>query len=86
MRRVSKVASPSCRAPRRASGRAIAERLGQEGAAVVAVDINGDGAGATAKAIGGKSFAVACDIGDEDAVAKLFHGPSPPNAASSTCW
>jgi pyridoxal 4-dehydrogenase len=53
-------------------GRAVAERLGQEGAVVVAVDINGDGANATAKAVGGKSFGVACDIGDEDAVAKLF--------------
>ena len=55
-------------------GRAVAERLGQEGAMVVAVDINGDGADATAKAIGGKSFGIACDIGDEDAVAKLFAG------------
>ena len=55
-------------------GRAVAERLGQEGAAVVAVDINGDGANATAKAIGGKSIGVACDIGDEDAVTKLFDG------------
>src|SRR5688572_19091291 len=53
-------------------GRAVAERLGQEGAVVVAVDINGDGAKATAKAIGGKSFGHACDIGDEDAVAKMF--------------
>jgi NAD(P)-dependent dehydrogenase (short-subunit alcohol dehydrogenase family) len=53
-------------------GRAVAERLGQEGATVVAVDINGAGAEATATAIGGKSFGVTCDIGDEDAVAKLF--------------
>ena len=59
-------------APRRASGKAVAERLGQEGATVVAVDINGDGAAATAKAIGGKSFGHACDIGDPDSVAKLF--------------
>jgi len=34
-------------------GRAVAERLGQEGALVVAADINGDGANATAKVIGG---------------------------------
>ena len=53
-------------------GRAVAERLGQEGALVVAVDINGAGAEATAKAIGGKSFGLACDIGDEEAVGKLF--------------
>lgn len=53
-------------------GKAVADRLGQEGATVVAVDINGDGAMATAKAIGGKSYGVACDIGDEEAVGKLF--------------
>ena len=53
-------------------GKAVAERLGQEGATVVAVDINGAGANATAKALGGKSYGVACDIGDEDQVGKLF--------------
>ncbi|HET6156759.1 MAG TPA: SDR family NAD(P)-dependent oxidoreductase [Dongiaceae bacterium] len=53
-------------------GKAVADRLGQEGALVVAVDINRDGANATAKAIGGKSFGIVCDIGDEDAVGKLF--------------
>src|SRR5215510_14266427 len=53
-------------------GKAVADRLGQEGATVVAVDVNGDGANATAKGIGGKSFGVACDIGDKDQVGKLF--------------
>ncbi len=53
-------------------GKAVADRLGQEGATVVAVDINGDGAAKTAKAIGGKSFSVQCDIGEPAAVAKLF--------------
>lgn len=53
-------------------GKAVAERLGQEGATVVAVDINGAGAEATAKKLGGKSYGVACDIGDEDQVNKLF--------------
>jgi pyridoxal 4-dehydrogenase len=53
-------------------GKAVAERLGSEGATVVAVDIKGDGAAATAKAIGGKSFAHAADIGDPDSVTKLF--------------
>ncbi|MEX2650514.1 MAG: SDR family oxidoreductase [Alphaproteobacteria bacterium] len=52
-------------------GRAIAERLGAEGATVVAVDQNGKGAGAAAKACGGASFGVACDIGDPDQVAAL---------------
>jgi pyridoxal 4-dehydrogenase len=53
-------------------GKAAAVRLGEEGAAVVAVDINGAGAAATAKLIGGSSIGIACDIGDESAVAKLF--------------
>jgi NAD(P)-dependent dehydrogenase (short-subunit alcohol dehydrogenase family) len=52
-------------------GRAIAERLGQEGATVAVADLNGQGAQATAKAIGGKAFAVACDIGDPASVAGL---------------
>ncbi|MEO1190720.1 MAG: SDR family NAD(P)-dependent oxidoreductase [Pseudomonadota bacterium] len=52
-------------------GRAIAERLAEEGAQVVAVDINGEGANATAAALGGEAFAVACDIGDPDQVAAL---------------
>ncbi len=52
-------------------GRAIAERLGTEGATVVAVDQNARGAAAAAKACGGASFAVACDIGDPDQVAAL---------------
>ncbi|HKF63826.1 MAG TPA: SDR family oxidoreductase [Dongiaceae bacterium] len=53
-------------------GKAVAERLASEGATVACVDINGEGAEATAKALGGKSFAVACDIGDPRAVAQLF--------------
>ncbi len=52
-------------------GRAIAERLGQEGATVFVADVNGDGAASVAKAIGGKSVAVACDIGDPDSVKQL---------------
>ena len=53
-------------------GKAVAERLASEGATVACVDINGEGAEATAKALGGKAFAVTCDIGDPQAVAKLF--------------
>lgn len=53
-------------------GKAVALRLGEEGATVVAVDINNVGATATAKIIGGGSVGVGCDIGDESAVAKLF--------------
>ena len=53
-------------------GKAVALRLGSEGATVVAVDINGAGATATAQEIGGASLAASCDIGDETSVARLF--------------
>ena len=53
-------------------GKAVALRLGEEGATVVAVDINGTGAAATAQTIGSTSLGLSCDIGDEPAVAKLF--------------
>ncbi|MGH6929895.1 MAG: SDR family NAD(P)-dependent oxidoreductase, partial [Dongiaceae bacterium] len=52
-------------------GRAIAERLGQEGATVAVADLNEKGAESTAKAIGGKAFAVTCDIGDPESVTRL---------------
>jgi len=53
-------------------GKAVALRLGEEGATVVAVDINEAGVAATAQGIGGGSIGVGCDIGDEGAVARLF--------------
>jgi pyridoxal 4-dehydrogenase len=53
-------------------GKAVALRLGQEGATVIAADINGKGAEATAKEIGGKSFAQQTDIGDPASVKALF--------------
>ena len=53
-------------------GKAVALRLGEEGATVVAFDLNDKGAAVTAKAIGGKSFSAQCDIGDPDSVSKLF--------------
>jgi pyridoxal 4-dehydrogenase len=53
-------------------GKAVALRLAEEGATVVAVDINDAGAARTAQAIGGASIAVGCDIGDENSVGKLF--------------
>src|SRR5258708_37153858 len=53
-------------------GKAVALRLGEEGATVIAADINGAGAAATAKTIGGAALGLACDIGDEAAVAKLL--------------
>jgi pyridoxal 4-dehydrogenase len=53
-------------------GHAIARRLAADGARVVVVDKNGDGAGKVAEAIGGGATAFACDISDPDAVARLF--------------
>ncbi|MGF1608341.1 MAG: SDR family NAD(P)-dependent oxidoreductase [Kiloniellales bacterium] len=53
-------------------GRAIAERIGAEGATLAVVDINDAGAEAAAKAIGGKAFGVQCDIGDPESVKALF--------------
>ncbi|AYF75479.1 SDR family oxidoreductase [Nocardia yunnanensis] len=50
-------------------GRAIAHRLAGGGAEVIAVDLDGEAAEATAKAIGGR--AVRCDVSDEAAVAAL---------------
>jgi pyridoxal 4-dehydrogenase len=53
-------------------GKATALRLAQEGATVIAADINGKGAEATAKEIGGKSFGQQTDIGDPASVKALF--------------
>ena len=53
-------------------GAAAANRLASEGAQVAFVDINKEGAEASAARAGGKSFAVHCDIGDPDSVAALF--------------
>jgi NAD(P)-dependent dehydrogenase (short-subunit alcohol dehydrogenase family) len=53
-------------------GKAVALRLGAEGATVIAADINGAGAAATAKEIGGKSFAHQVDIGEPASVTALF--------------
>ena len=52
-------------------GAAAAERLASEGATVAFVDINEAGAGEKAAAVGGKAFAVGCDIGDPDSVSHL---------------
>jgi len=53
-------------------GRAIAAAFIDEGATVIAVDVNGEGAAATATEIGAESLSVQCDIGDPSSVAKLF--------------
>ena len=52
-------------------GKAIALRLGSEGARLAVADINAAGAEAVARTIGGGAFAVTCDVSDDDAVAAL---------------
>ena len=56
----------------RGMGKAVAMRLAEEGATVIAVDVNGEGAAATATEIGGESLSLQCDIGDPNSVSKLF--------------
>jgi NAD(P)-dependent dehydrogenase (short-subunit alcohol dehydrogenase family) len=56
----------------RGMGKAVALRLAQEGARVVAADINGDGAAATARELGSGAIAKQCDIGDPESVRALF--------------
>jgi 3-oxoacyl-[acyl-carrier protein] reductase len=56
-------------------GRAVAERFGREGAAVVVADVDETGARAVATDIedaGGRALAVGCDVSDEAAVDRLF--------------
>jgi NAD(P)-dependent dehydrogenase (short-subunit alcohol dehydrogenase family) len=50
-------------------GRAIAERLARDGAAVMVADLDGDEAAATAATLGGRS--AVCDVGSESDVTAL---------------
>jgi pyridoxal 4-dehydrogenase len=52
-------------------GKAIALRLAADGARVIVSDVNGDGAEAVAKAMGGAASAIAADISDPKDVARL---------------
>ena len=51
-------------------GRAIAEHLLAQGAAVVVADLNEEAAHATAKAIGDRSYPATMDVGSPDSIAK----------------
>ena len=52
-------------------GRAVALQLGSEGALVVSVDQNEDGARITAEECGNQSIGIHCDIGDPEQVTAL---------------
>jgi len=53
----------------RGLGRAIAQRLSEDGLSIVAVDLDGDTAAATAAALGGTSHQ--CDVADRNAVSDM---------------
>jgi 3-oxoacyl-[acyl-carrier protein] reductase len=59
----------------RGLGRAIAGRLSEDGLSIVAVDLDGDSAAATAAAVGGTSHQ--CDVSDRDAVRELAASVGP---------
>ena len=61
-------------------GRAIAQRLAQDGAQVVLADINGEGVKAAAAAIGHGAVGVACDVSDQSAVNALIEGAAQNGA------
>lgn len=53
-------------------GYASAEALAEDGARLVLVDINAEGVAAAAKQLGGDTVGLVCDMGDADAVSRLF--------------
>jgi NAD(P)-dependent dehydrogenase (short-subunit alcohol dehydrogenase family) len=56
----------------RGIGRATAERLAAEGARVAVLDVDGDGATATADALGDGAMALVADVAEEPAVERAF--------------
>ncbi len=62
-------------------GYACAEALAEDGARVILSDINAEGAAKAADKLGNGSVAMACDMGDADAILSMFdqieadHGP-----------
>ena len=70
-------------------GRAICQRLGEEGCSVGVFDIDADGAGTTADAItnaGGNARAYQADIASLDAVKVRSVRPSNKTSARPTSW
>ena len=66
-------------------GRAVVQRLLDEGAQVAVADINGDAATAFCAGLGNNAVPFALDIGDENAVKAAMDGPSP-RSGGSMCW
>ncbi|MEM9970211.1 MAG: SDR family oxidoreductase [Pseudomonadota bacterium] len=62
-------------------GYACAEALAEDGWSVIVADVNADGAAEAADKLGGGATALACDVGDAEAVLAMFdkveadHGP-----------
>src|SRR6476659_5939362 len=52
-------------------GQATAMRFGEDGATVICVDLNGEGAAATADKIGANATSVQLDVSDDVAAAKV---------------
>ena len=67
-------------------GRAIAEHLLAQGAAVVVADLKEDAVHATAAALGGKSFGVAMDVGSPESIARGYRDERKAYSAASTGW
>jgi NAD(P)-dependent dehydrogenase (short-subunit alcohol dehydrogenase family) len=56
----------------RGIGFACAEAIAENGARIVLADIDADGVDKAAKKLGGDSVAIACDMGDPEAVTAMF--------------
>ena len=61
-------------------GRAIAQRLAEDGARVTVADINAKGADTAASEIGQGAVGVACDVSDSEAVDALIEGAARDGA------
>jgi NAD(P)-dependent dehydrogenase (short-subunit alcohol dehydrogenase family) len=56
----------------RGIGFACAEAIAENGARIVLADIDADGVDKAAKTLGGEAVAIACDMGDPEAVTAMF--------------
>ena len=64
----------------RGIGRAIAQRLAEDGAKVTVADVNSEGAKAAAEAIGHGAIGVTCDVSDKGQVDAMLEGAAEGGA------